>query len=224
MRRLALAAIVVVLLWLLAASSAIAGQDSIVAALPMTTPYSSVTVRASLRIAAEFHGRQAACPGGVRVFVEDLSPWEVAAFGEQPGCRIWLDADWLAIAGRGDYNARIATCSVLVHEYGHLLGLSHALRRRSIMRGGENLVTVRGCYERFVPRGVTAAQDAADWGPRTWATRLVAPGVVRRLGVLWGGSSRRAQDPAGRTTRGRHLVGCRPLKHCVPRGVGVCGA
>ena len=52
------------------------------------------------------------------ILYDDPNP-EVAARAEQPGCRIWLDRQlWREMRP-------IEACTVVVHEWGHLLGHAH---------------------------------------------------------------------------------------------------
>jgi hypothetical protein len=52
------------------------------------------------------------------ILYDDPDP-EVAARAEQPGCRIWLDRQfWREMRP-------VEACTVVVHEWGHLLGYGH---------------------------------------------------------------------------------------------------
>jgi hypothetical protein len=53
------------------------------------------------------------------VLFDDPDP-EVVARAEQPGCRIWIDGgNWRRLG-------RVEACTIVVHEWGHLLGFDHS--------------------------------------------------------------------------------------------------
>jgi hypothetical protein len=87
------------------------------------------TVSSYLRVAERHWGAAPApCVGqqGEQVLVhaamfDDPDPLIIGR-AEQPGCRIWLDRDWWP----GPASRR--RCLEIVHEWGHLLGHSHAER------------------------------------------------------------------------------------------------
>jgi hypothetical protein len=86
-----------------------------------------------------------ACPGGVRViraqWLDDPAVWAAA---EQPGCTIALDPDFYPAPARADRATwESQMCSVLAHEWGHLLGQAHSTDSRSLMY--PSVDTVRGC-------------------------------------------------------------------------------
>lgn len=57
---------------------------------------------------------------------DDPNP-SVAARAEQPGCRIWVDRGHWRTMGR------IEACTMIVHEWGHLLGYGHVDDPNSLM-------------------------------------------------------------------------------------------
>jgi hypothetical protein len=60
------------------------------------------------------------------VLFDDPDP-EVAARGEQPGCVLWIDrGTWPTLS-------RVEACTVVVHEWGHMLGLGHSADRADVM-------------------------------------------------------------------------------------------
>jgi Matrixin len=57
---------------------------------------------------------------------DDPDP-EVAARAEQPGCRLWIDRrTWRTLT-------RVEACTVVIHEWGHLLGFGHSHDPRDLM-------------------------------------------------------------------------------------------
>jgi hypothetical protein len=80
----------------------------------------------------------------VHVALYDNPNPRVTATAEQPGCRIWLDRDWWpGPASRLD-------CTVIAHEWGHLLGRGHSHDRNDLMFP-EPLSGAPGCWV-FTPR------------------------------------------------------------------------
>jgi hypothetical protein len=60
------------------------------------------------------------------VLYDDPDP-DVAARADQPGCRLWLDRGHWRTMGR------VEACTVVVHEWGHLLGFGHSGDPLSVM-------------------------------------------------------------------------------------------
>lgn len=80
-----------------------------------------------------------ACPAGISVSTFDDPDPNVLARGEQPGCRIWLDRSWLATSP-----SQPVICTVITHEYGHLIGYGHDhIDSEHVMPEGR---TPRVCY------------------------------------------------------------------------------
>ena len=100
-------------------------------------------VAGSLAEARHFwHERRPLC-GRIAVRVEKLST-DRFGDGDPRTCVIRLDR----FAAR--YFDRPFMCTVLVHEYGHLLGFAHDSEHRSVMRTGYDRGTlVKGCARRF---------------------------------------------------------------------------
>ena len=91
------------------------------------TPVLDAGIAKYMRIAQAFWGGSApTCVlNGVTlvpphaVLFDDPDP-EVAARGEQPGCVLWIDRDtWPTLS-------RVEACTVVVHEWGHMLGRGHS--------------------------------------------------------------------------------------------------
>lgn len=138
----------------------------VAAALTCSAPAQAASPRLteSLRIAEGFWGATpAACPTGISVRAIALDG-EIGGFtSEGEPCRIWLDA---AMLRDRTWRAKVQTCNTIVHEYGHLLGVEHSERERSIMYPTSD-VTVRACHRRFAPRLARGLHRSRV----TWATR-----------------------------------------------------
>jgi len=125
----------------------------------------------SLKIAAAFWRSDLS---DVRVFAVDIRLiW--AATGN-PSAAATADAAmravWIAEGSSSQYLVRIAACSEVVHEAGHVLGVEHSAAPRSIM-GTElsDREVVYECYRRFLPPGkMREWRENAD-GPAIWMTR-----------------------------------------------------
>jgi hypothetical protein len=125
-------------------------------------PFSNPDVDVYLEIAQEHWGLTAptcAGPSGeripVHVVLHDNPNPDVVATAEQPGCRMWLDRDWWpAPAGR-------FACTIIAHEWGHLLGLGHYRDSRDLMYQ-EPLTGAPGCslYDPRVTLGTAVAQSS----------------------------------------------------------------
>jgi hypothetical protein len=125
-------------------------------------PFADPDVEAYLEI-AEAHWSQTAptCapPGGetipVHVVLHDNPDPDVVATAEQPGCRMWLDRDWWPAPP-----SRMA-CTIIAHEWGHLLGFGHSADRGDLMYA-EPLAGAPGCslYEPRITLGTAVAQSS----------------------------------------------------------------
>lgn len=111
-----------------------AGPAASTASADHGTPYQSPTLTRYLQIAEAHWGAPApTCPGrggepvGVHAVLFDDPHPDVSAVAEQPGCRIWLDRDfWPAADDETD-------CTIIAHEWGHLLGNGHSDDERGLM-------------------------------------------------------------------------------------------
>jgi hypothetical protein len=114
-------------------------------------PYTNRTLAQYLEIAEAHWGAPApTCTAAdgqvipVHVALFDNPDPKVTATAEQPGCRIWLDRDWWpAPASRID-------CTIIAHEWGHLLGRAHSHDQNDLMFP-EPLSGAPGCWV-FTPR------------------------------------------------------------------------
>ena len=125
-------------------------------------PFADPDVEAYLEIAEAHWGLTAptcATPGGetipVHVVLHDNPDPDVVATAEQPGCRMWLDRDWWPAPP-----SRTA-CTIIAHEWGHLLGFGHSADRGDLMYA-EPLSCAPGCslYEPRIALGTAVAQSS----------------------------------------------------------------
>lgn len=99
-----------------------------------------------LAVAAAFWGRTPpGCPRGVRVLGYTL-PDGIGGYGGglgEDGCEIWIQKRHWPRWGATQ------KCLILVHEYGHVLGLGHVEDPRSVMYSGTlNPRSVPACVRR----------------------------------------------------------------------------
>ena len=147
-------------------------------------PYTNRTLATYLEIAEAHWGVPApTCLGEggqtipVHVVLFDNPDPMVTATAEQPGCRIWLDRDWWpARPNRID-------CTVVAHEWGHLLGYGHSPERRELMYE-QPLTGAPGCslFEAQVAVGTAVAHSSSPRprkARRTRRARAVRPRVRR---------------------------------------------
>ena len=117
-------------------------------------PFSDPDVEAYLEIARDHWGMTpSACD--VHVVLHDNPNPDVVATAEQPGCRMWLDRDWWPAPA-----SRMA-CTIIAHEWGHLLGFGHSADRGDLMYA-EPLAGAPGCslYEPRITLGTAVAQSS----------------------------------------------------------------
>jgi matrixin len=152
-----------------------------------------------LAVARAHWGASPPCLGGVDAVVGDWGPggdsWAYAAAG---GCWIVLrPTAYPAPAGMDPTWWRIATCSTIAHEWGHLLGHGHSTDPSSLMYPYVPLGAVPGC--------APGASPPPGYAPRRRARRCAprarqAAGKTRRC-VRGSDRSRRARGLArSRTT------------------------
>jgi hypothetical protein len=110
----------------------------------------------------------------VHVVLYDNPDPRVTAAAEQPGCRIWLDRDWWPRPpSRSD-------CTVIAHEWGHLLGRPHSHDRNDLMFP-EPLAGAPGCWV-FTPRIVlgNAVVQSSSWRRRVRRVRRARRSALTR--------------------------------------------
>lgn len=148
--RLALTLAIAVALLLPSAAGAATVEPS--TGYPRTDPLDDTRTRDSLTAAVAFWGRTAPC-GKVHVYAAgDLVETKNAfAMAEEPACTIWVD--WPRLYGKGasdsPWEQRMKYCTVIAHEYGHLLGYEHSARSRSVMNVTSVRLPTRPCARRF---------------------------------------------------------------------------
>jgi hypothetical protein len=138
-------------------------------------------VRHWLTIANEHWGRSPACLGGVGVveawWLRGSSAW---AYSSSDGCWIALNPDqYPAPPGSDPVPWRTAMCTIVAHEWGHLIGVPHSSDPASLM------------YP-FVPVGVLPRCSTA--APAPSARRACKR--AKRCGVRTRGRSHRAHARA----------------------------
>ncbi len=135
------------------------------------TVVDTTRTRDSLAIAQTFYGRPLPCgvPHVVSVSMDEMAAAGANRYAvgrSRPGsCTILLAA---AVFEQRDWNARIDSCALIVHEFGHALGYEHyedsgSVMGESIMFGGR--AAVWPCYSRFLPRGKGRAWRAERGAP-----------------------------------------------------------
>jgi hypothetical protein len=148
---------------------ALCAPSASAAELPTDQPQHTTRVTESLRIARAFWGvdRPARIYAVSHAVLSAATGDEMVA-GGAVGDSIWLTTEALR---DNTYEARIATCTFIVHEYGHVLGMGHSHNPKSVMgEGSEVNAVVYGCYKRFMPKG-KARQWRKERGAPIWLTR-----------------------------------------------------
>jgi len=114
-----------------------------------TLPAPPSFAQASLGIAAQYWHAYSDCPNGISVYTSDLKlfGWDGVTLPDDR-CSMWLDYD--VLLSIHDTDARVHWCSIVVHEFGHNLGVPHNTRVDSIMHSPiSDSYEVWGCYQRF---------------------------------------------------------------------------
>jgi hypothetical protein len=154
----------------------------VAAASTIGDPARDPRVAAWLRAALDHWGASPVCPAvrAVRAqWLADPGVWAAAAPG---GCEIALDPDFYPapadLAGSW-YDA--AMCSVVAHEWGHLLGYPHSPDPADLMSPVTPVNVVRGCSAWPVAPSRARARRRARCGGRTSsAARRCAGRPARR--------------------------------------------
>jgi hypothetical protein len=113
--------------------------------------------------AQAFWGAAPNCPGGISIqraqWLPDPSVWAAAVQG---GCAVAFDPDFYpapADYDQGWYQA--AMCSVVAHEWGHLLGYGHVADPNNLMNPVTPINVVGGCPT----WGLSTAPDPSETTP-----------------------------------------------------------
>lgn len=127
--------------------------------LPTEQPQYTLRAGESFQIAKQFWGGAELPCTDARVYVASQAQMAAAtgngaAVGATDWCSLWVVDELVA---ERTWYARIRTCSIIVHEYGHALrvyGAGHSTQRGSIMYPDfQPNEVVYACYRRFLPQG-----------------------------------------------------------------------
>jgi hypothetical protein len=171
-------------------------------------PYTNSDLEAYFEIAsAHWDVPAPSCtgPGGEQIPVHavlyDNPDPDVVASAEQPGCRMWLDRDfWPAPPSR-------FACTIIAHEWGHLLGHGHHPDDRNLMFE-QPLTGAPGC-SLYVPRiavGTAVAQSSRGRRRRARGVNLRRGASSRRGRMLRARRTARLGPPSPRVRRLEHRV------------------
>lgn len=114
--------------------SAIASSSAVVIS-PQSTVQDPQVV-SWLSVAEQYWGKSVNCPDGIVVGHSSagMDGDKVAALAVIGGCNVTLSDSWYPLPKGSDYaDWNVMMCHVLVHEYGHLLGLDHSANMNDIM-------------------------------------------------------------------------------------------
>lgn len=162
-------------------------------------PYQDATFDRYVQIAqAHWAGTAPTCRGPAgetipvhAILFDDADP-DIAAIAEQPGCRIWLDRDfWPAREDQTD-------CTIIAHEWGHLLGHDHSPNERSLMyEAPEFGAPGCGVFASVLALSVAQHRTSAGTSPRRCVRRNRAGRPARR--------AKRGRARCNRRTRARAI-------------------
>jgi hypothetical protein len=141
----------------LVAPSAAFGREAVAVPPPLRTqlahvastgdPATDPLISHFLDLARAHWGTGPNCPAGIGLvraqWLPDPGVWAAA---QQGGCTIAFDPDFYPAPAGYDVNWwQAAMCSVVAHEYGHLLGYAHASDPNDLMNAVTPIDIVAGC-------------------------------------------------------------------------------
>jgi hypothetical protein len=148
------------------------------AAAPAADPTTDPQIAQWIADAQAYWGTAPNCPGGISIqraqWLPDPNVWAAAVQG---GCAMAFDPDFYpapADYDQGWYQA--AMCSVVAHEWGHLLGYGHVADPNNLMNPITPINIVGGCPTWGIPSATPAPTTpvASAKAPATKPTRKAA--------------------------------------------------
>jgi hypothetical protein len=131
------------------------------AAAPGADPATDPQIAQWLAIAQAHWGAAPNCPNGISIqraqWLPDPGVWAAAVQG---GCAVAFDPDFYPAPADYDQNwYRAAMCSVVAHEWGHLLGYGHVSDPNNLMNPITPINIVGGCPTWGMPSATPAPSE-----------------------------------------------------------------